>query len=380
MRVITVTSDNYLPQTRALLESLRVWHAAWPVTAYALATGWTAAHTATLQELGAQVEVWPEPDPGYRAGGIGTPLFPIWKLEVLAGQREPFLLLDGDCLILRPLDAPAAAVAATGWFAVHDRFPLADLHWGVLADLSGLPHPPADCPAFHAAVLGADPGRYGDVLALARQWAGQLPRPYYTDQALLNLAWHKLHGRAPADAGWAWCAPVYRGGRFDLGSAILHCAGPYVRGVAESKAQYQLRVWSHWPRGTVLRALAETDFWRGLGPLPWAWPNQRNQHRHRGFVRQARRESRSLNPIDGLIVADATQAYLLDQDVLDQLDAWWRRAAPSFQGLPHVPTYHLFEGGAPAPRARACRRWDDLLALIPRRSSAAEFPARQAHS
>jgi hypothetical protein len=293
----------------------------------------------------------------------------------MAAQREVFLWLDSDTLVLRPLDRLVAALDSDGFFAVADYVPLFHFHWGELAPMTGLVRPAASVTSFHTAVLGCDPARHGEVLAQAQQWAGRLTGRYYTEQALINLAWHKLRAQAPRDGGAAYCAgsgPV-RVSRFALESAIVHLAALRWQSGGGGKAQYQLDIWNHWPRARRLQPLAETDFWRRLGPLPWQWPNQCNQHQYRAFVAAARCLSRELKDLDGVIIKDRMQAYLLDVAVLDQLDRYWTDAAAAFRGVPILPTYHLRGGGIMQPlwRARQARRVDDWLARIPRCGSGA---------
>ena len=372
MKIITVTSDNYLPITLQLVESIRVWHPDQPFTAYALEKGWGDEHTHQLANHGVEVKVIGEPDTHNRSGanpGSGA-IHCFWKLDAFLDQQEPFLYLDADILVLQPLDAVFAAIETDGWFTVQEGTKLRKYHQGPITALTGLDDDeiPGDLASFNAGMMGADPARYQPVFELAKEWGDQITEIFLGDQGLQNLAYYKLHRDSPKDRGNRYNGGWTADGQVNLAQAILHFGGPKTRQAGMTKASAMQSVWKDWPKGVKLDHLTDTDFWRSSLPHPWPWLNQCNQRRYRPFVQAMRRQSRSLIGTQWLLVENQWQAYLLDRKVLNDLDRFWAQHGDRYCQLNHLPTYHLDPYGKPVSRWSNClRRWrNEMISLIPR--------------
>jgi hypothetical protein len=354
MRVITLTSANYVPMTRLMLASVRAWHADAPVTCYALEAGWGPGPEGELRALGADVEVMPASAKLKLKSNLG------WKLVVLARQAEPVLFLDSDVLALRPLDRAFEAVALDGWFSVLEGATLGSYYRGEIRDVVGLPQGIGPVRSFNTGVLGFDPGRFGDVVRLAADWGDRITDIWLGDQGLLNLAWYHLRGRVPGCGGRHYNGGWEPDGRFDPTQALLHFSEPYSPGGNPGRAALMQEVWDRWPKGVKLTPLTETDFWAASQPHPWGWVNQCNQRQFRGAVGRIRELSREHPLPAGTVVESPHQAYLLHREVRAKLAAEWADLAPKFAGLPVRGTYHLRAGGGPTS---AVRRQSTLAGL-----------------
>ncbi len=369
MRLITVTSDNYLPSTLMMLESVRVWHPALPVTVYALEKGWNADHKARLREMDAEVEVIPEHDPRQRSGPVGTTLFAVWKIEVFLRQAEPFLFLDSDILALKPLDEVFRRVERDGWLSVEEGTTLGFYNQGDIAALSGLPEAAGSLKSFNTGVLGCDPRAHREVFELALEWSRLIKAIAFGDQGLINLAWHRVRGGMPPSAGRQFNGGFFDDGAIDLTNTILHFAGDHVwrmmKQAGRKRFELQHDVWSAWPKGVGLTNLRDTSFWERSLPHPWPWLNQCTQARHHGFVRRVREASLELRDTPWLLLRDRYEAHLLHRRVLAGLDAFWKREASRFSGLNYRPTYHLNPRGMATSslRRRVARLCDDIRSL-----------------
>jgi hypothetical protein len=363
LKIITITSDNYVANTALLLESLRVWHPDIEVTVYALATGWTAAHARMLTALGAAVQVIPEVDPRRRGGALGQAVHTAFKLDVLREQTQPFVYLDSDILVLQPLDGIFQSVARDGWFSINEGTTLGVYNQGPVGALTQLAADQGQHKSFNAGVIGCIPDRHRDLFVLAQQWAGAIPWNYHGDQGLLNLAWFKLRGGLPPSADTRYNGGWRRDQRIILTQVILHFAAEGYPAPGQSKLEDQTRVWSNWPRGQKITPLTETDFWRDSQPHPWPWVNQGSQRRYRAFVAAMRARSLSLLGTPFLVVDTADQAYLLHARVLADLHRFWSRHAAPFQGLRYRATVHLGDRGVPTSRlGQFAGRWRRTLA------------------
>ncbi len=360
MRVLTVTSDNYVDNTCLLLSSLRRWHPDLPVVIYTLDTGWKVEDEARLTAFGAQLKRFEEHgQTGNRTSWSGGGIFNAYKLHVMHEQTEPFLFLDSDILVLRPLNRLFDQIHQQGWMTSHDGVLLGDYAQGPIATIVKVPEQDARQRGFNTGVVGCDPSRHREVLSLSCEWAGQISENFLGDQGLLNLAWYHLHRNVPANADNRYNGGWREDDRIELRNTIIHFARRNYGGA--SKLRDQRRVWEQWPKDVVLTDLIDTDFWRESLPHPWPWLNQCNQRKYRGFVANMREASRSLLGTPGLFIDDADQAFLLDSQVLAEQDRWWAQHAPAFRNVPHKPTYHLPGNGRPASRLKhrfeRLRRW-----------------------
>ncbi|MEX1090716.1 MAG: hypothetical protein WEC36_16010 [Phycisphaeraceae bacterium] len=359
--ILTVTSDNYLPCTRLLLESLRVWHAETAVTVYALERGWTPRHTAQIEDAHTRVRVLAEPEARHRQGGAAGN-YAVWKIDVFAMQTQPFLFLDSDILVLAPLLRVAALLRRDGWFSVQEGTPLSSYYQGLITRLMSLPPAAAALRSFNTGVLACDPCRHQALFGLARDWGRQVSGMYLGDQGLLNLAWYQLYGLMPPPG-----TPRFNGGwggddRVDLSQVILHFARPNYPPPGGGKLLDQQRIWRAWPKGVPLLDLTDTDFWRRSLPHPWQWLNQCTLPRHRRFVRQMRAASLALRGCEHLLIADRYQAYLLHPKVLAEVASFWARSRHLFVGLPHRPTFNLNSHGQLT--SAWARRWPRLRSTL----------------
>lgn len=346
MRVITLTSANYVPMTRLLLASVRAWHADTPVTCYALEAGWGPGPEAELRAIGADVEVLPASAKLKLKSNLG------WKLVVLGQQAEPVLFLDSDVLALRPLDRVFEAVERDGWFSVSEGAILDSYYQGEIRDVVELPEFTEDVRSFNTGVVGFDPARFGDVVRLAAEWGDRVTDIWLGDQGVLNLAWYHLRGGVPACGGRHYNGGWEPDGRFDPAQVLLHFSEPYSPGGNARRQEMMERVWAGWPKGVRLTPLGETDFWAATQPHPWGWLNQCNQRKHRAAVTRVRERSRQVPLPAGTVIETPHQAYLLHPEVLARLAAEWAELAPKFVGLPVRPTYHLRRDGGPTSAVR----------------------------
>lgn len=379
MRIVTITSDNYVDHTHLLLESIRVWHPKMEVALY---------HIGATDDVAVDVT-----DPYVCVRTLHDPVASdeterkarriALKIDVLLEQKRPFLYLDGDTLVLRPLDRLASLIQVRGWVSVDDHEPLAVYDQPELRSLIRIP---ADCRSrrsFNAGVLGMAPGGpvdYRPVLEQARAWSLErgpvtvrgidLCRAYERrsgDQALLNLAWFKHFGQSPASAGYLLNQAVGQDGTIDLGSTIIHLCGAARKPLGATKLENHQRIWNAWPRGVDMTPLQETDWWRRSLPHPWPWLNQCTQHRHRRFVRQMRASSGELKDIPWLVIRDPFEAFLIDRDVLAEIDRFWRDHAHQLHNVLHRPTFHLpgHHGRTPPTGRRWQRACHELRSLLP---------------
>jgi hypothetical protein len=236
---------------------------------------------------------------------------------------------------------------------------------GGFTDVTNFDRSPQGVRSFNCGVLGRDPTARRELFMLAKEWIGRVKvqSTHFGEQALLNLAWFKLYPEMPPDSGTTWNAGVGPGGRFPLAQGIMHVAGDHWRKVAKGKLDYQAKVWNAWPKGVKLFRVTETDFWRSSLPHPWPWLNQADHPRYRPFVRDLREASLTLaGRVDGMVLLDPAEAYVLHPRVLAELDAFWDRAAPRFKDVPYQPTYHLEPGGhRPSRLTRKAQRWKSEL-------------------
>lgn len=375
MRIVTVTSDNFIRNTELLIESLRVWHPDYPVTVYALETRWTPEHTRRLSDLpGVNVRPLKEVDITSRDGKPGQAIRLVWKLDVFLDQHEPFLFVDSDMLVLQPLEPVLRRFRRDGWFAVHEGTPMAFYLQGPLARITGLADLPTTPGSFNTGLVGADPARHRPIFELAKHWADELKTipadstdTWSGDQGLLNLACWKVHGRLPDSAPVHWNSAPHVDGRIDPGCAVLHIAGHYVHVHRPDKAVVQQRFWDQWPRGLRIVHLLDTDFWQDSLPHPWQFANRANQPRYRAKLRRMRRDSLALLDTPNLLIRNEAEAFLLDARVLAAVDRWWREHAPAFAKLPHLDTCQMTASGRYIPAGpRRRRRWlSDLRSWLP---------------
>ena len=373
MILVTITSANYLSQTVCMLESLRVWHPDLPVTVYALELDWSATAAAALRPFGVTVEMLRETDRRSR----GDPhrnneaVHYVWKLDVFLAQARPFLYLDSDILITRPINGALAYLTEHDWLTVNEGTPLGRYHEGQITTLVQIPESARALPSFNTGVLGCDPVRYRDVFMLARDWAHQIQAIHLGDQGLLNLAWFHLRGQMPPSGGAEFNGGVGALATVDLSHTILHFTGDrfwqYLQNSGLQREQVQRAVWQAWPKGLSTMRLVDTPFWRASLPHPWTYLNQCMNPRHRATVAALREASLTLRGVSGIVVRDAYEAYLLHADILSELDAFWKHTAPRFAGLHHLPTYHLYPPGRLRSRwARHFRRCSyELRAFLP---------------
>jgi hypothetical protein len=364
MRIVTMTSDNYVPCTRMMIESIRVWHPQVPVIVYALSTGWKQEHQDVFDGLNARVKLLEEVDVRNRRGANGEAIFNLQKLDVMLDQAEPFLMLDSDILILKPLDTVFADIDRDGWFTAHENTRLRDYYRGDITKVVELSGPGLDQTSINSGVLGCDPAKHRRVFELARAWAKQIGGIFLGDQGLVNLAWFKLYGDAPPQVSYLYNGGFTTEGRVDLRQTILHFGRSHTK--LGGKQKVQTDIWAAWPKGVELLNLADTDFWKSTLPHPWEWLNQANKKVHRGFVRRVREQSRCLIGTSWLIVQNDDEAYLLHSDVLDALNAFWRKEHRRLNGVPHLATFNLDPSNQPTPRwrkmiQRTCREAASLI-------------------
>ena len=352
MKIVTVTSDNYLSLTLMLVESdPAVSYRDLPILVYALETGWSDQLTKQLTDLGADVRVLPEPDTRFRSGanlGSGS-VHALWKLDALLEQTQPFILLDADILVLKSLAPIIEATQDDGWFTVYEGTPLRKYHQGEVTSISGLGEISEDLASFNTGVLGCDPARHRRVFEVARDWGGRISNIFLGDQGLINLAFYHEYQEVPPgrdhhfNGGWTGT------GQINLAQTVLHFGGPKTRQAGTTKAGAMQSIWQSWPKGVHLVNLTDTDFWKSSLPHPWPWLNQCNQHRYRQFVRAMRRQSQSLIGTEWLLVENEWQAYLLDRKLIHWLDDFWAKHGQRFNNVPHLPTYHLEDGQVSKP-------------------------------
>ncbi len=370
MKIVTVTSDNYLPLTKMLAESIRIWHADLPIVVYALESGWGDEQSAQLAGLDLEIRSLPEPDTRFRSGanlGSGS-VHALWKLDALLEQDEPFLLLDADVLVLKPLDPIFKATEADGWFTVYEGTPLKKYHQGEVTLLTGFAELSDDLASFNTGVLGCDPAKHRAVFEVAREWGGQITNIFLGDQGLMNLAYYKLYQDIPEGRDHHFNGGWTGQGQVNLAQTILHFGGPKTRQAGMTKHSAMESVWATWPKGVKLVNLTDTEFWQKSMPHPWPWLNQCNQHKYRSFVKAMRRESRTLIGTPWLLVENEWQAYLLDRKLLNDLDRFWAQHSERFRRVRCIPTYHLgSDGTMPSRWGRRLRRWkDEAISLLPR--------------
>jgi hypothetical protein len=355
MQLLTVTSDNYVEITRGLLRSVRAWHPELPVAVYVLDTGWSAKYESLLTPFNVDIRVVHEHgNLGNRTSWSGGGIYNAYKLDVFLEQTQPFLFLDSDILVLRPLDRLFDHIRHHGWLTCHDGVPLGDYTQGPISKLVSIPEADAKQRGFNTGVLGCMPESGRDVLLQARQWVDQVSENFLGDQGLLNLAWWVKRGRVPPNADSRFNGGWREDDRIELRNTIVHFARRDYGG--PSKLHDQTRVWNAWPKGVALTDLIDTPFWQQSLPHPWAWLNQANQRKHRAFLRHMRAESRSLLGMRWLLIEDADHAFLLDGKVLAEQEKFWAANAASFKDVPHKPVYHLPGGGRPA--SAWSHRWD----------------------
>ncbi len=376
VQLITVTSDNYVGHTHLMLESLRVWHGdpeRYPMTVYALETGWTNEHTRSLDPFDVTVKLLHEADTKHR-NADGSTAQNTFKLDAFLDQDSPFLLIDSDILVLRPLDEALEKLLADGWFSVFDNARLETYYEGDITGLIDLPDELASARSFNSGVFGFDPvahPEYRQTVQRAKEWAGQVRKIYTGDQALLNFAYLEQFGRVPDNSGYDFNSGLDTQGRFELGRAILHQMGPNYRVLGEDRQAVHRALWQAYPRlapgqPPLMTRLDQTAFWRASLPHPWDWINQCNQRRYRKKVEQMRERSKALlDPVqidglahtqtDWLVLNSEHEAYLLDDAVLKAVEDFWQANAHRLADLKYFPTLHLDPGGV-AKHAGLVRR------------------------
>ena len=334
-----------------MLESFRIWYPDMAVTVYALEIGWRDEFTHRLRDdYSVTVSVLPESNQRNRGGAnIGSgAIHALWKLDAILDQDQPFLILDGDILVLKPFDDLIRIIETEGWFSVHEGTGLCDYHQGEIKTLTRFKDVPIGKGSMNTGVLGCDPARHRQVFETARRWGSQISNIFLGDQGLINLAYYEHYKTLPINRGSEYNGGWTIDGKVDLRQTILHFGGPK----AKNKLNAQRLVWNGWPKGCCFINLVDTDFWKNTQPHPWRWLNQCNQSRHRSFVAKMRAKSRWLmdESIDWLIVENAYQAYLLDNEVLQQINKFWRQHGSLLSKVPHKPTYHLSSNGQPTFR------------------------------
>lgn len=341
MKIVTVTSDNYAGMTARMLESLRIWHPDLPVEVHALETGWTDQHTTLIEGQRATVVPLAEESPEHRNMAAGKTIQACWKLHVFAAQQQPFLFLDGDMLILAPLDDIFAAVDKDGWFCVHEKTEICQYNQGDIRKLTQLPDEGVGVSTINTGVLGCKPDDYRDIFQQAIDWSTQITGILSGDQGLTNLAWYQLRGRIPPSHSTLYNGGWHTNNLMVLSQVILHFARPNYPGPGRTKEGDQLAIWSVWPQGRQVTDITQTTFWKSLLPFPWEWPNHCTQPRYRDVVRRCREQSRSLPENQLIAVNTPWQAFLIDSAVLGRIRQEWLQAAGDFARVPHEPTYHL---------------------------------------
>ena len=151
MRIITVLSADYLEMTELFLESLRVWHPHVPVVCFAIPDGWTVEAEKQLERFDVSIELLRNDPP--------RKLRKAWKLEALATQTEPVVLMDVDMLVLRPIDLVFETVQKVGWFTVFEGTKLRDYYQGGIQTELQLHDSDLDVRTFNTGLVGYDPER-----------------------------------------------------------------------------------------------------------------------------------------------------------------------------------------------------------------------------
>ncbi|MCC5830365.1 MAG: hypothetical protein JJU36_13050 [Phycisphaeraceae bacterium] len=368
MRIVTITSDNYVPYTSLLLESIRIWHPKIPITVYSLEQGWTEEAGRALEPYGVNIRLLKEEDVSRRqAGTIKT----AFKLDAAIEEKEPFLYLDSDILVLRPLDRAFDLIHREGWLSVRDHEPLRSYYEGDITSLVKVDEATLEERSFNAGVVGFNPvthPQYRRTFEQARDWIGQVSRIYTGDQALQNFAWVHLFGRLPEHAGYTFNCGVGADGTFELGATVVHLCGGARKPIGADKLSNQKLIWNHWPRGVEMVPLVETDWWNQSVPHPWKWINQCTQPLHRQFVREMRRSSTRLRGIPWLVINSPDEAYLIDTEVLKEISDFWASNRSRLAGVPHRPTYHLpgYHGQPSTREPRWKRIGRELRSRLPR--------------
>ena len=366
MRIITVLSADYLEMTELFLESLRVWHPHVPVVCYAIPDGWRPEAEKQLERFDVSIELLCNDPP--------RKLRKAWKLEALAKQTEPVVLMDVDMLVLRPIDLVFKTVQKEGWFTVFEGTKLRAYYQGEIQKHLELTDTELDVRTFNTGLVGYDPNHYGHVISTAYHYAESIDKIWgIGDQALTNLAYYSHHRQMPSghsflyNGGWN---VVSNGIRFNLAQAVMHFTGPAFPprglGYVESKLSKMRDIWSKWPTGLPLQPFSETMVWKDSLPHPWSWLNQCTQSQYREAVRRIRQASLALHGQEGIVIESAYEAYLLDPGVRKWLSQYWKHQGKRFQGLPHHATFHLRTGGR--SRSPIAQTWDlaqlQTMALI----------------
>ncbi|NJL30851.1 MAG: hypothetical protein HC898_04040 [Phycisphaerales bacterium] len=247
MRFITVTSDNYVAATARMVASLRQWHADDPVVVYALEQDWNSQLEKHFDGMQLQIRHLPEPDKRYRQGTLGQSVFARWKLDVFLDQQEPFIFLDSDTLLLRPLYELIKQTLELGWFTVNEGTTLGQYAQGDISHHVELPDHDESRSGFNTGVVGCVPEGHREVFELAAQWAAKIKGNLLGDQGLLNLAWYELHGDLPPGQSSLYNGGWHTDDTMNLSQAILHFARPNY--TTEQKLHDHHRIWEAWPRG-----------------------------------------------------------------------------------------------------------------------------------
>jgi hypothetical protein len=345
MHVVTVTSDTYLESTTMLIESIRQWHPELAIVVYALSGGWTSAMTERLVGANVSLRMIREQSAADR-GHAGQ--FCSWKLAVLAEQTSPFLYLDADILVLKPLDDAVRLIRSDGWLTAHDT-PMLYRYCNerVRRLVAFAPHV-MRTPSFNAGVIGCDPKRHGDIFKLARSYQRHVKHVLFGDQALLNIAWSALYDAPSPDAGTTfnggWRYRIFRRDeklRFDLTQTVLHLF------CVRKKVPLQRKIWDRWPRGARFTAVSQTPFWSEWVRPALAAPTY-CEFAERLAV--ARVKSGGLHPGEHeyIVARDGLEAFFLNEEVLETIGRRTDEAAGMLGDIPYLPTYHL--------RPTRCRR------------------------
>ncbi len=368
-RVITITSDNYLQHTLLLLESLRNWHPQIDVDVYALTQGWSAEHEKALAPLRVNVHHLQEQNAGNRKYTQGAGLQTIFKLEVYRQQQRPFLYIDSDCLILRPLDRAFEIIQRIGWLARHDGYNLGDYYEGDITRQVALKPEDKTLPSLSAGIIGCDPIKFPvwhQVIERSNDWASKVSHILHGDQGLISLAFYDLCGGVPADSHREFNHWIGRDGRTDLDGTILHVLGWKHTALGSSMLEVHRKLYEAWPKDANIIDLRTTEFWQQSLPHPWPYLNQCDQPAYRNKVRQMREQSMALLNVPWLLWRDPNESYLLNPRVVRYADQFWRDNAHRLAGFPHRPTYHLGGNGKfVAHPWQSARRWyRDTLASL----------------
>jgi len=347
LQALTLTSDNFVDSTVLMLTSLRVWHPDLPVVVYALDTGWTDEHAAKLAKLDVELRLIEEADPRHRGGADGRAIQNVHKMDIFLAQQQPYLFLDSDILVLRPLHELFERIETDGWATVREGTPLVAYWQGDITDVVELDEIPQGTPSINTGVLGCNPSKHRALFELAASWIPRISGIRSGDQGLINVAWFKKHGRIPETVGNKYNGGWLADDSIRLTNSIIHFARPNYPPPGRSKHDDQQRVWDAWPCGVELTNLTDTAFWRDSQPHPWPWTNQCNRKAYRDEVKRVRAASRDLGNPAGVVIEDAYQAYLLDAELLQSIRSWWAANAEKFEGLRVAPTYCLTTHGVP---------------------------------